>query len=112
RRTFNMNRETFFQKPDKPRTIDIPLEGGRTVKARKLTQAEVETLTKRYATPDKALEGLRYTVCRTVVDDDGERVFSDEDQARMADVDFDVIQAVASGVVGCSGLGERDAKGR
>ena len=107
-----MNREAFFQKPDKPRTIDIPLEDGRTIKARKLTQAEVETLKKRYATADRALDGLRYIVCRTVVDDDGERVFSDDDQSRMADVDFDVIQTIASEVVEFSGLGERDGKKR
>lgn len=107
-----MNREAFFHKPEKPRTIDIPLEDGRTFKARKLTQAEVETLKKRYATADRALDGLRYVVCRTVVDENGDRIFSDDDQARMADVDFDVIQTIASEVVEFSGLGERDAKKR
>ena len=107
-----MSREAFFQKPEKPRTIDIALEDGRTFKARKLTQAEVETLKKRYATADRALDGLRYVVCRTVVDDDGDRIFTDDDQSKMADVDFDVIQTIASEVVEFSGLGERDGKKR
>lgn len=107
-----MNRNDFFQKPEKPRTIDIVLEDGRTFKARKLTQAEVETLKKRYATADRALDGLRYVVCRTVVDDEGDRIFTDDDQSKMADVDFDVIQTIASEVIEFSGLGERDAKKR
>ena len=105
-----MDRETFFSKPERPKTIDITLDDGRVVTARKLSQAEVETLKKRYSSDDKALEGLRYVVCRTVVDrESGERVFKDEDLQKLADSDFDVIQTIADEVVKFSGMG-KDAK--
>lgn len=104
-----MNRDDFLAKSDKPRTIDITLDDGRTVKVRKLSQAEVETLKAKYATEAKALEGFRFVVSRCVVDDNGERVFSDEDQQKLTDVDFDIVQQIASEVVEFSGLNKKKA---
>jgi hypothetical protein len=104
-----MDRESFLAKPETPKTIAITLDDGRTVTARKLTQAEVETIKRKYATEAAALEGFRFIVSRCVVNDEGQRVFKDEDHAKLLEVDFDVVQQIASEVVEFSGL-NRNAK--
>lgn len=105
-----MDRDSFFI-AQKPKTIDIALDDGRIVKARKLTQAEVETIRKSYAASEStALAGFRFIVCRCVVDDEGNRVFTDADQNKLVELDFDTIQTIASEVVEFSGLNKNQKK--
>lgn len=104
-----MDRDRFFQRPPVPKTTEITIDGFGTVKARKLTAAEVETIRKSYGSDDKALAGFRFIVTRCVVDDDGDRLFKDEDADKLREVDFDVVNAIASAIVEFSGIGEKKA---
>lgn len=102
-----MNREQFLARAKSPQTTEITVGDeaeGHKVRARKLTQAEVETIRKRYATDEKALEGFRYIVSRCVVDEDGKRLFTDDDAARLADIDFETIESIAMRVMQFSGM--------
>jgi hypothetical protein len=102
-----MNREEFFARTSSTR--EITLSDGHTLKIRKLKQADVETITRQYSTESKALDGFRYIVSRCVVDAVGNRVFSDEDQARLADVSADDIKHIAEEVIEFSGLNSKKA---
>lgn len=104
-----MDRETFLARAKSPQTTEIQIEDGITVKARKLTQAEVESIRKNYATEAKALEGFRYIVSRCVLEDSGERMFADADLAKLSDIDFETIERIAKEVMRFSGL-KVDAK--
>lgn len=97
-----MSKEAFFSR--KAQTTEITLDDDTTWKARKLTQAEVETLKRKYKGDEKLLEALRYIVSRTIVDDDGERLFDDNDLGKLADVDFGTINTIATAVMAFSGL--------
>lgn len=99
-----MDRETFLARGAKKQSREVHLEDGQIVHVRKLSQAEVETLKRQYASESKALEGLRYVVSRCVVDDAGKRVFGDEDMAALAAVDFEVIQTISTEAMKFSGL--------
>jgi hypothetical protein len=99
-----MDREAFFARATRPQTTEIQLSEDLTVKARKLTQAEVEHIRKTYATEDKALVGFRYIVSRCVLNDADERMFTDEDLGKLATLDFDTIEGIALGVMKFSGM--------
>ncbi len=99
-----MDRESFIAGGKERKFTDVALPDGRTMKARKLTQGEVETMRKRFSSEDKALDGLRYIVVRCAVKENGERMFSDDDMTMLADCDFDVINAIANEVMRFSGL--------
>jgi hypothetical protein len=104
-----MDRNSFLSRAAKPATTEITLPDGIVVHARKLSQAEVETIGKRFASDDKALEGFRFVVARCLLTEDGERMLKDEDQSALTSMDFDVIQAIATEVMKFSGI-TADAK--
>src|SRR5262245_10678688 len=104
-----MDRDKFLSRPKELKTTEITLSDGATLRIRKLSQQEVETIREKYAGDEKALEGMRFIVTRCVVNDEGERVFADDDQAKLLEVDFDDIQLIASEAVEFSGL-NRSAK--
>jgi hypothetical protein len=101
-----MNRDEFFaKKATKPKTDDATLPDGSVMKVRKLSQAEVEHLTKNYSSsPGKSAEGLRYIVVKSAIDDEGKRIFQDEDISQLAEMDFDIVKTIASKASELSGL--------
>jgi len=103
-----MNKEAFFARRQ-PRHL-VTLDGGQDIGIRKLTAAEVETIRKNYASEANAMAGFRYIVSRCVIDEVGNRVFDDADAAKLAEVDFDTIQTIASKVMEISGLVKQDPK--
>ncbi|MFT3786656.1 MAG: hypothetical protein QM770_10880 [Tepidisphaeraceae bacterium] len=102
-----MNRDTIFARKPKTRTVEI--DGDKLI-IRKLSQGETETLKRSYSSPEKALEGARFIFARTVVDEEGKRVFTDDDLKRLSDVDFDLIHTVAQAAMEFSGLVKTDPK--
>lgn len=104
-----MDKESFFSRQAKPKTTEITLDDGQILHARKLSQSEVETIRKNYATEATALEGYRYIVSKCVVDEEGRRVFDDADKAKLLQVDFDDVQKIADAVVEFSGLNRKKA---
>lgn len=105
-----MDREKFLGRAARNMTVEITLSDGETVKARKLTQSEVEEIRRRFGSEGKVLEGLRFVVARTLLDDNGERVFADEDMSLIAkQVNFDDVKAITTAVSKFSGL-QVDAK--
>jgi hypothetical protein len=97
-----MNREAFFVRKVVTKDIEVPEFG--TVKIRKLTQSEVENVRKNYLNNSKELEGTRYVVAKATLDTDGNPFFSDGDQAKLVEVDFDKINTIATAVMEFSGL--------
>jgi len=97
-----MNRDSFFNR--KPATLTFDVDGFGTVTVKKLSQAEVETLQRKYRDETKALDGLTYIVNRCVVDESGSRVFADADMSALSAVDFDIIKAIAERAMKFSGL--------
>lgn len=97
-----MDRESFFNRAVK--TKDVTLDDGQTVKVAKLSQADVETLRRDYSKDDKNLAGLRFVVVKTVVDDAGHRTFTDSDIAKLAELDFETVQTLATAAMEFSGL--------
>lgn len=76
---------------------------------RKLTQGEVETLTAKYGSKEKGLEGARYMVSQAVVKEPfGDRRFPD--MIALRDMDFDTINQLAGAVMTFSGLKDPEKK--
>lgn len=97
----------------KPKTKTVPLpEHDTEVTIRKLSQADMERMTRDYKREDRQVEGLRFIVCRTVVNEQGERIYSEKDLPKLAEVDFDLIKTIAKEAMRFSGLpvddGEND----
>lgn len=97
-----MDREAFLKR--KTQTKEVTLDDGATIRIRKLSQSEVETINRKYRGDDKALEGFRFIVSRCAVEADGTRLFRDEDQSALADVDFEAVNTIANEVMAFSGL--------
>lgn len=105
-----MTRETFLSR--RPATKTFTLADGESVTIRKLTQREVETIRRDYATDAKALEGIRYTVSRAVVDEQGVRLFTDADVSALADQDVETILAIGREITEFSGLAKPEPAGK
>lgn len=88
----------------KPKTSDVAVDGFGTVRIAQLSVAEVEAIRK-VATNDDAKKeiGLRFVVC-AVVDDDGSRVFSDDDLDQLRASSNEAIEALATAVLKLNGL--------
>lgn len=102
-----MTREDILNRKSKTKEITVD---DLTVNIRKLTQAEVETARREYGKPDKALEGYRYVVSRAVVDAEGQRVFKDDDKAKLCEVDYEIVEGIAAEIIEYSGVNKPDPK--
>jgi hypothetical protein len=102
-----MDREAFFNR--KARTSTVTLDDGQTVHIRKLSQGEVETIGKKFKDESRQIEGLRFIVARCVIDEDGKRIFADDDANKMTDIPFDDIHSIAHEAMRFSGM-KADAK--
>lgn len=88
----------------KPKTSEAAVEGFGTVRVAQLSVSEVEEIRK-VATNDEAKKeiGLRF-VLAAVVDDDGSRVFSDDDLAQLRASNNGAIESLATAVLKLNGL--------
>lgn len=107
-----MDREQFLNRA--VQTKDVTLDDDTVIKIRKLSQADVETMTEKYSDEKntlKQMEGLRYIVSRAVCDDDGKRMFTPEDlKGAVRDMDQDDVQKIAKEVCKFSGLKVKETK--
>ena len=92
-----MNREEF--KSRRPRVIEITLDDGSRVHAKKLSQAQRETVNRLYTAPGKGQEGYRYIVMKCLCDPEGTRIFQDDDFKALEEVPGDDIERIAQEVV-------------
>lgn len=99
-----MDREKFLARSKSTAVTSIELDDGTTVHARKLSAGEVETCRRKYATDDKALEGYRWVVCRTLADESGNRVLRDEDVTALAEMGYADVEQIATAVLIFSGV--------
>ncbi len=100
-----MDRTEFLAR--KVQTKDVTLADETVITIRKLTQADIETMTEKYSTGGtlKQMEGLRYIVSRAVVNSNGERMFTDADlKTVIREMDTDDVQHIAKEACGFSGL--------
>ena len=97
-----MDRESFFSRKVSTSTVD--LDDGTSLHVRKLSQAEVRDIQKRYSAEDKTVDGLAFVMCRCVVSKTGERMFADDDLDRIAELPFDDVSRVANAVMRFSGM--------
>lgn len=98
-----MDKHEFLSRLTPPKKIT--LDDGSEHFIRKLSQADVEVMTKRYtAQAANAAEGLRYAVVKGLVNEAGERIFADSDLDALKATDFDVIQQLAGEIVDYAGL--------
>ena len=102
-----MDRDSFFSR--KISTTSVDLDDGTTLSVRKLSQAEVREIQKRYSAEDKTVDGLAFVMCRCTVDRTGERMFADDDLDRIAELPFDDVSRVANAVMRFSGMIGDDA---
>ncbi len=106
-----MDRTEFLAR--KVQTKDVTLADETVITIRKLTQADIETMTEKYSKGDtlKKMEGLRYIVSRAVVDDEGKRLFTDADlKTVIRDMDTDLVQNIAKEACKFSGLKVKETK--
>lgn len=98
-----MTREQLLNR--KPLTRDVEVDGLGTVHVRKLTQLEVEKCRRDYAgNEEKTVAGLRYVVMRCVVDDEGKRIFNDNEMDKVGELDFVQVRTLAEAITDFSGL--------
>lgn len=100
-----MDRESFLARAVK--TMDVTLDDDTVIKIRKLSQADIETMTKDYSKGDtvKQMEGLRYIVSRAVCDDAGNRMFTAADMKTvLLEMNTEDIQKIAKEACKFSGL--------
>lgn len=93
----------------KPKVTTVEVEGFGAVRIAQLSVAEVETI-RGVATDDAAKKeiGLRF-VEYAVVDDDGARVFTDDDLDQLRASSNEAIEALATAVLKQNGLLKDDA---
>lgn len=89
----------------KPKTSDYTVDGFGAVHIAQLSVTEVEAIRGGVATDDAAKKeiGLRFVVY-AVVDDDGARVFSDDDLDQLRASSNESIEALAAAVLKLNGL--------
>lgn len=92
-----MNRDTF--KARRPRVIEITLNDGEKVHAKKLSQTQVETIQKQYSGPGKGAEGYRYVVTKCLSDADGNRILEDGDLKALEELPHEDIEKIAVEVI-------------
>jgi hypothetical protein len=86
-----------------------------TFHIRKLTEAETREVGKKYATNDKAMDGMRYIMSRVVVEESSStvRVFNDDDakpDGLLSLQPFDMVQVVSDAAMVFSGLKKPEKK--
>jgi hypothetical protein len=97
-----MDKNTFFTaNAKKTSTVEID---GVTYTYRKLKQGEVERIKRDFSTEDKALAGFRFIVAAVLVDETGAQVFAEGDAAKLTDVDYEVVEGIATAAMKFSGL--------
>ena len=96
-----MDKSTFFGAAKKTKTVEID---GVSYTIRKLRQGEVERMKREFSTDDKALAGFRFVVTTVVLDEQGGQMFEQGDAAKLNDVDYDVIEGIATAAMEFSGL--------
>lgn len=99
-----MNRETFLAR--KAKSFPVTLDDGDVVQVRRLSQAEVTRLNTEFfgKGPEQAAAGMRFLVTRTLLDDQGERMFTDEQIDEVGElVDFTAIDTIADEVLKLAG---------
>ena len=104
-----MDRDSFFAR--KVSTTSVDLDDGTSLHVRKLSQAEVRELQRKYSAEDKTVDGLAFVMCCCVVSKDGERMFADDDLDRIAELPFDDVSRVANAVMRFSGMVTGDDSG-
>lgn len=101
-----MTKSDFLNRSGTPKKIT--LDDGREVHIRKLSQADVETMHKKYTVDGaNAAEGLRFVVCRGLVDETGVRIFEDGELDALKSIDADTIQQLAGEIVEHAGLNRK-----
>ena len=87
-----------------------PVEiNGETINVRRLTQGEVKIMQDKYEADEARLDGMAFVACRCIVDEQGKRIFDDDDLASMGDLEFDLVKAVFEAVMRFSGFAGDEA---
>jgi hypothetical protein len=101
-----MDRETFLSKSKNLPTTDVEIDDGQTVKIRKLTRAEMDTLQKKHfgQGTEKGLQGVRFMVIHGLLNDDGSQMLRDNDAEAIGGIDSDTVEKIARAVLEFSGV--------
>jgi hypothetical protein len=96
-----MTKDTFFSTAKKTKAVEID---GASYTIRKLSQGEVERMKREFSTDDKALAGFRFVVTAVVLDEQGGQMFEQGDATKLTEIDYDVIEGIATAAMEFSGL--------
>lgn len=96
-----------------PRTLDVALPNGGTVRVRTITAADRIAIGQSAMGTDNKVDAARYSallVVAAVVGEDGQRVFADEDVPALLAGPSDVFEALFGAVQSLNGMGPKAAE--
>lgn len=97
-----MDKQAFLAR--KPKAKSVTLDDGAKIQIRKLSQGDVERMGREYAADEKKLQALRFVVSRCVIDENGARLFDENDLDALADLPFDDLNTIAVAALKFSGM--------